>query len=176
MTFCSIAGTGFALWSATCRCVPRQHLRYAHCSCGLPPGRLGRCRRHPPWRCSGVPDCCWLFAKNRTFSPHSRVGQRSLVLRLYSQVRVPRPLWGLAVPRGAEESDLAAVLASRRSTSQTLMIDCRVTPIRAASRSRDSTTHAGKSTLIRFWSWFIRRAVERSRSPRMSSFPSSNFP
>src|SRR5690606_1193934 len=47
--------------------------------------------------------------------------------------------------------------------------------MRAASRSSDSTTQDGKSTLMRFCSWLARRAVDKSRSSMMSFSPSSNF-
>src|SRR5690606_18643078 len=55
------------------------------------------------------------------------------------------------------------------------MIDCRVTPMRAASRSSASTTQAGKSTFMRFWSWLTRRAVDRSSSSATSFRPTSNL-
>ena len=49
-----------------------------------------------------------------------------------------------------------------RSASQTLMIDCRVTPRRPASRSSPSIIHVGKSTFTRLCSCIGRRAPARS--------------
>src|SRR5690606_34276299 len=60
------------------------------------------------------------------------------------------------------------------SDNHTLIIDCRVTPRRAASLSRDSIIHIGKSTLTRFCACKGLLALERSRSFEIS-LPSSNF-
>jgi len=57
--------------------------------------------------------------------------------------------------------DLLATSDCSLSTNQTLIIDWRVTPIRAASLSREFTTQEGKSTFRRFCFWFIRRTVDR---------------
>ena len=61
-----------------------------------------------------------------------------------------------------------------RSASQRLISDCRVTPSRRASRSRESTIHAGKSTLTRFASAPMRFAFPRSSTSTTDS-PQSNF-
>jgi len=55
-----------------------------------------------------------------------------------------------------------------------LMMDWRVTPRRAAARSRPVTTHAGKSTFTRRSSRLGRRMVVRSKYSRTPS-PLSNF-
>src|SRR5208283_2525880 len=57
----------------------------------------------------------------------------------------------------------ADAIGPNLSANQSLMSDCRVTPRRRASRSRESTIHAGKSTLTRLASVPTRRARFRSR-------------
>ena len=54
---------------------------------------------------------------------------------------VPHKLWDDGADYDALRSSFSAI--------HTLMTDCRVTPSRLASRSRDSTIQAGKSTLTR---------------------------
>src|SRR5690606_4811153 len=73
---------------------------------------------------------------------------------------------------------LPDVVCSSRSASQTLIMDCRVTPSRPASRSRDSIIQVGKSTFTLFCSWSGRRALLTSRAAVMSlssSKSASNF-
>ena len=71
-------------------------------------------------------------------------------------------------------NDLLTAVCSNLSASQTLIIDCLVTPTRLASLSRPSTIQAGKSTLTLFCSARGRRAFVRSNESVMS-LPSSNF-
>ena len=66
-----------------------------------------------------------------------------------------------------------AGLASRRSASQTLITDCRVTPSLLASRSRESIIQVGKSTFTRFCSCSTRFALDKSKEA-VRSTPSSN--
>ncbi len=64
-------------------------------------------------------------------------------------------------------------VCSNLSASQILMIDCRGTPSRLASLSRERIIQSGKSTLTLFCSFAGRPAFERSRC-LVRSFPSSN--
>ena len=66
---------------------------------------------------------------------------------------------------------LAAAFSPSLSASHSLINDCRVTPIRRASRSRESTIQPGKSTFTRFGSVPMRRALVRSmeRAARSSA-------
>ena len=60
------------------------------------------------------------------------------------------------------------------SDNQTFIIDCRVTPRRAASLSRESIIHIGKSTLTLFCACKGLLALVRSKL-LVISLPSSNF-
>lgn len=60
----------------------------------------------------------------------------------------------------------------RRSEIHTLMMDCRVTPKRAASLSREWIIHAGKSTFTRRGSSFVLLARAMSRNSK-TLFPAS---
>ena len=81
---------------------------------------------------------------------------------------------GVAVPAGRRPRGRRAYEVScSRSTIQSLMSDCRGTPRNLASRSRASTTQAGKSTLTRLASRLTRRACGQSTCPLTSS-PASN--
>jgi len=82
----------------------------------------------------------------------------------------PDPLFSVngGGSRSTAATYLLAAFSSRRSTSQSLIIDWRVTPMRLASLSSESITQEGKSTLIRFCFWFGRLALDKSRSSIMS--------
>ena len=71
--------------------------------------------------------------------------------------------------------DLFETDCSKRSASQTLIMDCRVTPSREASLSRESIIHVGKSTFTRLCFWLGRLIADKSSSPTISALLSSNF-
>lgn len=101
----------------------------------------------------------WHFGEARTFSlakPPEGIFQAIWACPVSPKVRSIS-----SSPVGYERETMDK--CSRRSASQTLMMDCRVIPIFPASLSNDSIIHKGKSTFTRFCSCNTRLALDNSR-------------